>query len=92
MVDLDSRLKEGRRPEPDGELDEIQIRKELGQTTKINKALSTYLKKDLITLLKSNADLFSWTAVDMPGIDPEFMSHKLLVFPGARLVAQKKEE
>ena len=59
MMDLDSSLREGRRPELDGKLDEIQIRKKLGQTTKINKALSTYLKKDLIILLKSNADLFA---------------------------------
>ena len=59
MVDLDSRLREGRRSELDGELDEIQIGKEPGQMTKINKALLTYLKEDLITLLKSNADLFA---------------------------------
>ena len=80
MVDLDSRLREGRRPEPDGELDEIQIEKKPGQTTNINKALPTYMKEDLITVLKSNADLFAWTVVDKPKIDLEFMSHQLSVF------------
>ena len=56
MVDLDARQREGRRLEPNGELDEVQIGKEPDQTTRINKALLTELKQDLVALLKSNAD------------------------------------
>ena len=84
MVDLDARQREERRPKPDGELEEVQIGKEPSQTTRINKALSTLLKQDLVTLLKSNAYLFSQTVPDMPEIDPKFRSHQLLVFPSAR--------
>ena len=83
MVDLDTRKVERRRPEPGGELEEVQIGKGSGQTTRINKELPTMLKQDLITFLRSNADLFAWTAADMPRIDPEFMSHQFSVFPGA---------
>ena len=92
MVELDMRKVEERRPEPDEELEEVQIRKEPGQTTRINKELPTLLKWDLITFLRSNEDLFASTAADMPGIDSEFMSHLLLVFPGAWLVAQKRRK
>ena len=87
MVDLDSRKVEGRRPELDGELEEIQIGKESGQTTRINKNLPTSLKQDLAIFLRFNADLFAWTAADMLGINPEFMSHRLFVFPGSKPVA-----
>ena len=44
MVDLDTRKMKGRRPEPNGELVEVLIGKELGQTTWINKDLPTLLK------------------------------------------------
>ena len=68
MVDLDSRKIEGGRPKPDGELEEIQIGKESGQTTRINKNLPTVLKQDLATFLRTNADLFAWTTADVPEI------------------------
>ena len=44
MVDLDTRKVKRGRPELDGELEEVQISKEPGQTTRINKDLSTLLK------------------------------------------------
>ena len=59
MVDLDTRKVEGGRPELDGELEEVQIGKEPGQTTRINKDLLTLQKQDLITFLRSNTDLFA---------------------------------
>ena len=59
IVDLDSRKVEGERPESDDELEEIQIGKESGQTTRINKNLPTMLKQNLATFLLSNTDLFT---------------------------------
>ena len=87
MLNLDSRKVEGRRPDPDNKLEDIQIGKESGQTTRINKNLPTMLKQDLATFLKTNTDLFAWTAADMPGISPEFMSHQLSVFAGSKPMA-----
>ena len=37
-------------------------------------------------------ELFAWTAVDMPRIDPDFMSHCLLIFPNVRPVAQNRRK
>ena len=48
------------------------------------------LKQSLATFLRSNVDLFAWTAADIPGINPEFMSHRLSVFLGSKPVAQKR--
>ena len=90
MVDLDTRQREGRRPELDGELNEVQIGVEPSQTTRINKAFPILLKQDLVALLKSNTNLFAWTVADMPRIDPEFMFHQLSLFPRAWLVAEKR--
>ena len=57
------------------------------QRTRINKNLLVSLKKELVAFLRKNVDLFAWTTVDMPGIDLEFMSHRLATFPDVRLVA-----
>ena len=92
MVDLDARKIEGRRPESDCELEEVQIDNNPGQTTQINKALPTMLKQDLVTLLKSKVDLFAWIATNMPGIDLKFLTHPLSIFPWARPVAQKRRK
>lgn len=35
-------------------------------------------------VLTTNSDLFSWSLADMPGIDPDFMCHKLALLPQAR--------
>ena len=59
LVDLDARQREARRPKPNGELKVVQIGNELGQTTRINKALLNSLKQDLVALLKSNANQFT---------------------------------
>lgn len=41
-------------------------------------------------LLIKNKDLFAWTIVDMPGIHPDAISHKLSLFKDAGLVSEKK--
>lgn len=40
-------------------------------------------KVELLDFLKSNVDIFAWSAYDAPGIDPGFMCHQLNVNPGA---------
>ena len=49
----------------------------------------TSVKEELLTFLKKNVDLFAWTIIDMPRIDPEFMCHYLAVFSKAQPIAQK---
>ena len=70
-----------------GELEEVQIGTEIFQTTRISKSLSNSLKGKLVTFLRENIELFAWTAAVIPAIDPEFLSHRLSIFPNVRPVA-----
>ena len=40
--------------------------------------------------MKENADLFAWSAADMPSIDLATITHKLNVIEGSKPVKQKK--
>ena len=42
--------------------------------------------------LTKNADLFAWTAADMPGVKSDVITHRLSVYKEARLIAQKKRK
>ena len=85
IVDQDIRgHKEVKRLEPT-----VKIGQKLDQTTWINTSLPTSLKEKLLTILRKNADLLAWTAANIPGIDLEFMSHQLAIFPRAQPVTYK---
>ena len=93
LIDLDVRgQQEAKRPEPGGELEEIQIRPKVFHTTRINKSLTFLLKEKLVAFLRENVGLFTWTTADMPGIDLNFMSHRLSIFPDIHLMAQKRRK
>ena len=60
LIDLDVRgRQEAIRPEPDGELDKVQISLEAFHTAQINKSLSIPLKEKLVAFLKENVELFT---------------------------------
>ncbi|RDX86875.1 hypothetical protein CR513_31728, partial [Mucuna pruriens] len=83
-LDLDPRyLYENERPYPGEELKEV---------TKIGTTLGPDEEAWLVDSLRRNVDVFAWTTKDMPGIDPDFMCHCLLVVRGARPVAQKRRK
>ncbi|XP_025611597.1 uncharacterized protein [Arachis hypogaea] len=71
------------------DLEKVQLG-EKNQYTNIGSAFSAETKQHLEGILKANANLFAWTPVDMPGIDPNFICHKLAVNPNARPIRQKK--
>ena len=75
------------RPEPNGELEQVQISYTPDRSTMINAPLPTKLTGDLMHFLKENFDLFAWSASDIPGIDPDFMCYRLSIYPKIRLVA-----
>ncbi|KAK3025927.1 hypothetical protein RJ639_041317 [Escallonia herrerae] len=56
--------------------------------------ISSNLKEDtkleLVDLLRTYADIFTWIAADMPGIDPKVITHRLNVDPYKKHVKQKK--
>ncbi|XP_016199409.1 uncharacterized protein LOC107640401 [Arachis ipaensis] len=50
------------------------------------------MKEPLMEMIRANADLFSWTPADMPGIDPQLVSHHLAVKAGTKPVAQRRRK
>ncbi|RDX94654.1 hypothetical protein CR513_22935, partial [Mucuna pruriens] len=51
---------------------------------------TTLAKEEEIHLM--NKDVFAWSSADMPGIDLEFMCHRLSVSSGSWLVAQRRRK
>ena len=54
------------------------------KTVQVGKALEQGIKEELIDFLRRRQSVFAWSHADMPGIDPEIMTHKLNVDGDAR--------
>ncbi|RDY12155.1 hypothetical protein CR513_03082, partial [Mucuna pruriens] len=92
-IDLDPRyFSEGQRPYPVGDLKKVRIGSSADQKTHIGTTLNEEEEKLLVSTLQKNADVFAWTAKDMPGLDPRFMCHELSIKPGSKPVVQKKRK
>ena len=63
---------------------------EANKMTKIGTTLSPEMRTKLIQFLKENIDVFAWSHVDMPGIAPEVIQHKLNVDPKRKPVQQRR--
>ncbi|XP_072064573.1 uncharacterized protein [Arachis hypogaea] len=92
LADLDARVEDKPRPEPEGDLEKFRIGDEEKKFTFVNKNLPHELKEPLIEMIRANRDLFAWTPADMPGIDPKVISHHLAVKAEARPVAQRRRK
>ncbi|KAK3003449.1 hypothetical protein RJ639_018209 [Escallonia herrerae] len=66
------------RGEPVEDLVSIEVYpREENKTVRIGSNLKENTKLELVNLLRTYADIFAWTAADMPGIDPEIITHRL---------------
>ncbi|XP_072072074.1 uncharacterized protein [Arachis hypogaea] len=92
LADLDIRMEDKPRPEPEGDMEKFQIGKSAEQFTFVNRNLPQELKGPLMEVVRANDDLFAWTPSDIPGLDPEVMSHWLAVKPNAKPVAQQRRK
>ncbi|XP_072054813.1 uncharacterized protein [Arachis hypogaea] len=90
LADLDARVDDNPRPEPEGDLEKFRVGDTEEKFTFINRNLLHELKEPLVEMIRANGDLFAWTPADMPGIDPHLMSHHLAIKPKARPVAQRR--
>ncbi|XP_072077876.1 uncharacterized protein [Arachis hypogaea] len=88
----ETRAKEELRPHPGEKTEEVQIGQEVKKNTNIGANIRVELKQELIKLLRENSDLFAWKASDMPGIDPELMSHRLAVYSGSRPIQHRRRK
>ncbi|XP_025692740.1 uncharacterized protein [Arachis hypogaea] len=87
---LDPREEFRERPQALDELEKVTFYGSTNKFTYIGNALSGKEKARLIKLLRDNTDLFAWTPIDMPGINPSIICHKLVVDPTVKPMAQKK--
>ncbi|XP_074323599.1 uncharacterized protein LOC141660510 [Apium graveolens] len=60
------------------------------KVTYIRASLDKPLKGRITTFLQENNDVFAWTAADMPGIDPNLITHRLNIDPTRKAVKQRK--
>jgi len=73
-------------PQPEDNVVEIQIG---DKAFKLGRHLSREERREATTLISRHLDAFTWTAADMPGIDPDFLSHRLTMDTKVRPVRQK---
>ncbi|XP_072076733.1 uncharacterized protein [Arachis hypogaea] len=92
LADLDVMMEDKPKPEPEGDMEKFQIGKSADQFTFVNRNLPHELKGPLMEVVRENGDLFAWTPSDMPGLDPEVMSHRLAIKPDAKPVAQRRRK
>ena len=70
MRDLDPKEEGRMRPEPNDELQKIQIGAVAEKFTFIGQGLPEDMKAKLVSLLRANSDLFASAPEDVLGIDP----------------------
>ena len=83
---LDQRENE-ERDEPAKQLVSIPLKEEDPEkTVQIGSQLSDLKRQQLMNLLRANADIFAWSATNIPEIPPEVITHQLNIDPKVRLV------
>ena len=59
------------------------IRDDLERFFQVGARLPLQEKEELVELLRRNVDVFAWDAYKAPGLNPEFICHRLNVDPSA---------
>ncbi|XP_072087362.1 uncharacterized protein [Arachis hypogaea] len=92
LANLDARLDENPRPKPQGDLEKFRFGDSEEKFTFVNRNLPHNLKEPLMKTMRANGNLFAWTPADMPGVDPNFMSHQLAIKLDTKSVAQRRRK
>ncbi|XP_074356014.1 uncharacterized protein LOC141695685 [Apium graveolens] len=91
IEDMDVRENEELRGKPTEDLVPIPLDSlDSEKATYVGASLYKPLKGQLTTFLQKNNDVFTWMEADMPGIDPNLITHKLNLDPTRKVVMQKK--
>ena len=53
-------------------------------------SLNPQMKKEIVSFLKDNLDVFAWSHKDMPGIPKHIIQHRLNVDSEKKLVQQRR--
>ena len=87
---LDMRDEVHTRPEPSEELESVSLDDNPEHLAYIGSKLMKDLRNSLTNFLRKNKDVFAWKQVDMGGIDPTVITHRLNVSPSLKPVKQKR--
>ena len=87
--ELDPRINSDSRMEPVGEVRQFPLTRP-DRFLQVGTSHQGEHAQQIEKVLLDNADLFAWTAADLPGVHPRIASHKLSVFKEAKPVSQKK--
>ena len=90
LDELDMRDEVLTRPEPSEELEPVPLDDDLEHLAYIGSKLAEDLKSLLTHFLRQNKDVFPWKQVDMGGIDPTVITHRLKINPSFKPVKQKR--
>ncbi|GAU42123.1 hypothetical protein TSUD_350970 [Trifolium subterraneum] len=85
-------IKENYRLIPDGEFELVPLGEHPTKGVKIEADLPDLVKRQFKACLRENAELFAWSAAEMPGIDPEVTCHQLTIDPRASAVVQRRRK
>jgi len=78
-----------RRPEPAENVVERQIG---GKTVRLGRSLDQEEQNLVAEVISRHLDAFAWSASNMPGIDPDFLCHRLTMEPKVRPVRQRRRK
>ncbi|XP_020413816.1 uncharacterized protein LOC109947629 [Prunus persica] len=77
--------------QPVEELETITLNEEQpDRRVRIGTRLTPALRTQFIDFLRHHSEVFAWSYEDMPGIDPEIISHKLSISPAYKPVRHKR--
>jgi len=88
--DLDPKVGRDVRLEPVEETTLLELLN--GHSITLGTGLNSDERAIITPVLVGNTDLFAWSAVDLPGVDPLVASHKLSIYKEACYISQKKRK
>ena len=77
------------KPEPAGGVMEREIG---GKMFKLGQSLSEESQDQISGVIARHLDAFTWSATDMPGMDPDFLCHRLTMDPSVRPVGHRRRK
>ena len=78
-----------KRPHPTEGWVETEIQ---GKKFKLGGPLSEDTRRQIAGVIERHLDAFVWSASDMPGVDPDFICHRLAMNPQVRPVRQRRRK
>ena len=63
-----------------------------GKTFKLGWSLSQESQDQVAEVITRHLDAFAWSASDMPGIDPDFLCHRLTMDPQVQPIRQRRRK